>query len=377
MRLLVLILVPGLCVLLASCPSPSTKSNNKPRAARSPAPEPPAPEPPAPPPAAAAAACTVKPGPVLGRHPLCEASAALPAPWDPATILVADNELAGQLFAFRVVKGKLEQQRALQIEAGGEDVRVKDVEALASVGDKLLVVGSHSRNKRCCGKKKRRRLQLLASRDGKLEVQQSFKMGDGKWAKRMASVEACLDKLFASPADGDKLPRQVCEALVAAEKRARCDCQGASCHGCDTLNIEGAVAVGGRIWLGLRAPLVKGRAALLRLALLKKRLRFDAAALLELDGNGVRELALANNRVHVIAGPPLDSPACFWLWSLAAERLRPGALLTPDAKRWKLPTSSEGLLIQGGKALVTIDGAEGDEGSCEYPSRQFSVDLSR
>src|SRR5262245_5589326 len=37
----------------------------------------------------------------LGHQPLCESSAAIAAPWDPATAFVADNETSEALFAFK------------------------------------------------------------------------------------------------------------------------------------------------------------------------------------------------------------------------------------------------------------------------------------
>ncbi len=356
-------------LLLAGCPSKTVKEKTRQRAPRARE----APTPKRPP---AAPACTVGPGEVLGSAPLCEASAARVAPWDPATVLVADNEVHGRLFAFAVdSKGRLTRPRELKIEAGDHGP-VKDIEALVPVGDRLLLVGSHSRNKRCCPKKKRRRMQLLAHRGGRLEVVQALKMGNDKWSGRMKSAAACASKLFTKSVDAHALVGKVCAALVAADERGRCGCKGPDCPGCHTLNIEGAVAVSGRIWIGLRAPLVSGKAALLRLAPLGKRLRFDAAALLDLGGQGVRELAPGGARVWGIAGPPLDSPACFELWSLEAAGLRHGATLTPDKRRWPLPTSSEGLVVRGGKALVLVDGAEGDGGTCAQPSRQYVVDVS-
>lgn len=358
-------------LLLAGCPSRPTTKKIKPHIPQVKKQEPAEKRPPA------AATCTVGPGKVLGRAPLCEASAALAAPWDSSTVLVADNEVHGRLFAFSGVdgEGRLTEPRSMKIEAGDHGP-VKDIEALAHHGDRLLLVGSHSRNKRCCPKKKRRRLQVVALEGGRLKVVRSLKMGDGKWAKRVDSAAACARKLFSETMAKDALVDKVCAALVAAERRARCGCQGTACPGCDTLNIEGAVTVTGRVWLGLRAPLVQGKAVLLRLAPLGERLRFDAAALLDLGGQGIRELAPGDDRVWVIAGPPLDSPACFELSSFEADKLRHGASLTPHARRWPLPTSSEGLVVRGAKALVLVDGAEGDGDDCDQPSRQYLVDLS-
>lgn len=79
---------------------------------------------------------------------MCEPSAALVAPWDPAIVLVGDNEVKEQLYAFEVTADGLQLVKALDIpkDNGG---RPRDIEALAASDGSVLIVGSHSRNSRC------------------------------------------------------------------------------------------------------------------------------------------------------------------------------------------------------------------------------------
>jgi competence protein ComEC len=81
----------------------------------------------------------------LAPRPLCEASAALAAPWDEDLVLVADNERDEQLYAFEIDDGELAAEEVLQMPARE---RPNDVEALARLGQEVVVVGSHSRNRR-------------------------------------------------------------------------------------------------------------------------------------------------------------------------------------------------------------------------------------
>lgn len=299
---------------------------------------------------------------LLGTWPLCEASAALVAPWDPSVVLVADNEVHSEIFAFSAEEGgRLTGQRSVALPPGAP----RDIEALASVGDSVLVVGSFSRNKRCEVKRKRQRMMVVQWREGRLEATRSV---DGAAALNEAarSVSSCLSRLFGS----ERIPgaREVCAALVGAEKAAQA---GTSC---DTMDVEGAVAVDGeRVWLGLRRPLSEGRAILLRLAPPLESFRFDRVALVDLQGRGVRELTREGDRIWGIAGPTADSREPFRLFSFPAaelgQQLRPTVRLDPRL----LPTSSEGLVLAADRLTVVIDGDEGTEGMCRQPSGQASI----
>ena len=104
----------------------------------------------------------------LGGHPVCEASAAVLVPCPQVGgrgLLVGDNEDRNHLFVYRVVDEGLDvaSRRALPFthlldELERDEREISDIEALVLLrGAEVLVVGSHSRNKSCETRKKRRR----------------------------------------------------------------------------------------------------------------------------------------------------------------------------------------------------------------------------
>ena len=185
---------------------------------------------------------------ILAPRPLCEASAALSAPWDESLVLVADNERQEQLYAFELDDGELEPDAVWQMPA---KQRPDDVEALARLGEEVVIVGSHSRNKACETDDERQRLRRLAVRqDGTLEAT-GFLDSAAAWKEAMADDGArCLPILFTDPAPDEA--GEVCAALVAAEK-------GASSDRCEVLNIEGGLRHGGRASLARAASSARRR----------------------------------------------------------------------------------------------------------------------
>src|SRR5262245_42258188 len=85
---------------------------------------------------AAAAAGAFEPK-SLEAPALCEASAALPAPWDESLVLIADNERDDQLYVFTIDSGKLVAKEVSQMPA---KPRPNDIEALARLGPEVVVV---------------------------------------------------------------------------------------------------------------------------------------------------------------------------------------------------------------------------------------------
>ncbi len=302
---------------------------------------------------------------VLAPRPMCEASAALAAPWEDELILVADNEIDEQLYGFEPDDGRLAPKKTWAMPKGK---RPRDIEALAQVGDSVLVVGSHSRNSRCEEKTKRQRLRLLASRsDGSLKEQQPAIDDEATWAKAREGQAECLATLFTVPPP--PLAAATCRALLEAEKIAE---NGVSCP---VLNIEGAFGSDEqRVWLGFRAPLVEGRAVVVRLTSELNELRFDQVALLDLETRGIRELAFHKDTVYGIAGPSEDANDPFALFSITLDGLAGGGLLRPEMLHRDLVTSSEGMAIQDGAAWITVDGDEG-EPSCRKKSHQYRIEL--
>lgn len=103
------------------------------------------------------------------------------------------------------------------------------------------------------------------------------------------------------------------------------------------LDIEGLAVRGGRIFLGLRGPVLRGWAVvlqirveeaapgLLRLAPVDKQGNLYHKHFLDLRGLGVRDLCLHRSDLLVLAGPTmdLDGPAAVYRWPKAAKANRP------------------------------------------------------
>lgn len=169
-------MVCALLILLSGCAAPAA-----PPAPAPPAPAAPAPAIPAPPPAALTA---VQTGIFAG---VCEASGLA---WYQDHWIVADNEIKDRLFRY---DAQMQPAGTLMLE-----VPVDDIEALATEGGALWVIGSHSRKK---------------SGEAAPERARVLKIGAG------------LQQPPPLPSGGG-----------------------------DGINIEGAALRDGQLWLGLRAP---------------------------------------------------------------------------------------------------------------------------
>ena len=326
----------------------------------------------------------------LGGHPVCEASAALVVPCPNGSdrcLLVGDNEERQTLFRYRLTaSGPAIASREplsfthLLVGLAEKDREISDIEALAALpGSRVVAVGSHSRNKSCKPRKNRRRmLGMTLEGDGV--------SADPTWGLRKAKRHTCK-RLFGDELDA--LPgvrREACAAIEAAETAAddahelksERDCQDAR-----AFNVEGAAAVpatGGkaRIWLGLRTPLVGSHAVLLRRADPDAKPAFDAVALVDLEGWGVRELSVARDWIWVIAGPPEDDgDASFKLWRFPQVALGADELIAPELVA-PLPNGSEGLAIVGPSAVVLIDGDKAQKGeeTCRVDATYAIVPVS-
>ncbi len=317
----------------------------------------------------------------LGDYPLCEPSTALQGPClgEPGhCLLVADNEQSDRLFMYPIREGSLAPHSQIE-RSFGDDVEIDDIEAVIRLPDgALMVFGSHSRNKSCEARKKRRRFMLARyAGDGTLH-------GTPIKSKRLS-----CQRLFGDTQHDHALRRAVCTAIAGAEAKADLiekmledggisrDMAKKRCNATEAFNTEGAVAVpdasAHRVWVGLRAPLVaavpghpdKRAAAVLMQMQDSTAYRFDAVALLDLGGRGVRELASDGNWIWGIAGPAPDADEPFELWRFPIEKLKPDAVITPTMVQ-SLPTSSEGLAVSEAAAYVVIDGDRGEEnGHCK------------
>jgi len=308
---------------------------------------------------------------VLGAPPLCEASGAVPAPWDPGLVLVVDNEISDRLFGFRLgPHGTLVEQEVVALPGA---VRQEDLEALAVVADKIVAVGSHSRSKKCRPQPERQRMRVLRwDEDAGALADFSLVDGAARWSAHTASLEACVAGLFTRPLP--ELCDAVCEALVAAERAVTRDA-------CVTPDVEGAVGIPGadgvRLWIGLRRPRVNGRPVLLRLTAGLDELRFDGVASLNVGDRGVRALALREDQVWAVLGPTPEATDSSTLWRAPAADIVPGALVRGEIVADGLPPSSEGLVIDPPFVIVLTDGEQPRHGHvrCEESAGQVRVRL--
>lgn len=320
---------------------------------------------------------------VLGEFPLCEASAVVST--GGGHLLVGDNEERGALFAFPVAGGRLDAARAIRRSLGRE-VEISDIEAMAKVGNgEVVVFGSHGRNSRCEIRGNRRRFfrgRLAA--DGRL---------DGTAVVAMRGRISC-ERLLGPPFDDESLLGAFCERVDAVERTADevGDSRGSdeeredACEAAQAFNAEGAVAAPdgarGAMWIGLRSPLLRAAGAdggdpremavLLRMRGLDEYV-FDAAAVVDFGGGGVRDLTASGDSVFAIAGPVADGGGNHELWTFPIEELQAGARIAPTFVA-TLPASAEGVAVIGTTAHIVIDGDQGD-GACVEPARYLAVSL--
>jgi hypothetical protein len=225
-----------------------------------------------------------------------------------------------------------------------DNQELSDIEALTILGSgEVLLYGSHSRNKACERKKKRRRYVSMKLQHGRVAA--------GEIAIVRTKKNFALVHAFPDNATGDL--QAVREAVRAVEARADTQCE-------EAFNVEGVVAIPkpsiDEVWVGLRSPLVNGMAALLRHKAGLKTLAFDAARLVDLGGWGIRDLTYARGWVWGLSGPVQDddeTPHKLW-------RFRVGSLghtgIIKVTHLGDVPNSAEGLAIWGNAAVVFMDG---------------------
>ena len=340
---------------------------------------------------------------VLGGQPPCEASAALVVDCPDGVgrcLLVGDNEVRTDLFLYRLDAGgrPVGAGQTLRLDLNS-DHELSDIEALTRSADgKLLVFGSHSRKSNCDDPKKRRRIGVIEALDPQpipVAVHESGKIK--------------CDDLFIKDVRKELLIKAVCAVIERTEDDARAVAKDLGnnptepeeekkarerCNAITPYNAEGAVdiaAVGGtpNLWIGLRSPLLAAHpddsrrrdlALLLHLHDLDT-YSFDGVALLDLSGRGVRDLTIADGWVWLIAGPPQDlsdgAVEPFQLRRFRAADLAPNAIIEPELVRDDLPTASEGLALLGDRAIIVIDGDQGEDcgGSCAIASRYLVLPL--
>ena len=306
----------------------------------------------------------------LGKYPVCEPSAAVKVTCPESgksCLLVGDNEQKKAVFLYPVSSNRLDSKGQTQLAL---EKKISDIEAIAKLDDnKVLIFGSHSRNSKCKVKQNRQRfLQAKVLKEG-LET-----IGEPIQSPQIDS------KILFNGLDieNNKILSAVSNAIDNAETAAnQAEGDKTACQEANAFNAEGAVTLADssstpRVWIGLRSPLVslegKNYAILMQMARLDN-YQFDGAALLDLQGRGIRELSFDHNLIWGIAGGPKDGQDNFVLWKLSAGSVKPNAILKPEIVR-ELPLSSEGLALIDETIYVLIDGDSGDsETQCEVQGK--------
>lgn len=229
----------------------------------------------------------------------------------------------------------------------------RDFEAVVVHDGVISVIGSHSRKKLKDGVCRIDRRRSMIGW-GPVDDLTAFSWFSSPYLGSFTDVPDCLNTIFGSaPVAGANV---VCQALVASDKAA-----STSKRACrETLNIEGAAVVDGRLWVGLRSPRVDDAAVLLRLVggwPVTTGLVADSVVLLS-DVEGIRALSSHDDRLHIVTGG--DD---FKHWSVRHSELLPGARVSPHL-HGSVPDSTEGLVVRESVMGVT-DGSAATVGCRE------------
>ena len=273
---------------------------------------------------------------------MAEASAA--AVLDARHVIVAEDE-CNVLRVYRLgepdpVGAPVDLRRFLQ---GGK--RASDLEGAARVGDLIYWISSHSRTSK--GEHREARHRFFAT------IIQPAPPGGVPTVRPMGSF---YERLLEDMRDAPEL-----EALQlddAAQKKPE-EPGG--------LNIEGlAAGRDGGLLIGLRNPLVNGKAILVPLAnpaalLQGGSANFGSPILLDLGGRGIRDLVHAGDHYLVVAGPVADAgDFAVYRWSgdpkAAPQRL---AAVEPGFQAEAVLSLGSGSVM-----LLSDDGASQPEADC-------------
>jgi len=209
----------------------------------------------------------------------------------------------------------------LALPVPGADSEI-DIEGLDFNGGYLWIVGSHSLKRKKAEKeekaeKNRRRLAKVEMEGNRQTLARVPLDANGEPVSQTGALRSAR-------LEGDEAGDQLFLALGADEHLSR-SCRIPSKE--NGLDIEGLAVSGNRIFAGLRGPVLRGWAVVLEfewedaapgvLALstpLKKHF-------LQLDGLGVRELAIRGKDLYILAGPTmdLDGPVFLYRWPNALE----------------------------------------------------------
>lgn len=273
---------------------------------------------------------------------LCDASAAVALDRD--HFVVADDE-RNTLVTYR--RGQPAPVGLLPLDdfLGTAADKESDLEGAAAIGSRIYWISSHGRNKN--GKLRKERLRFFATEVDTRTVPPSLR-----------PVGAPCTRLLDDLLSADALKRY---KLKDAAQRAPEAAGG--------FNIEGLAATAdGRLLIGLRNPLVAGRALLVPLdnpeaVVNGQAARIGTPILLDLGGRGVRSIERMAPATLVVAGAPDDSGGfALYRWSGRADdaavlvketdfgSLRPEALFELPMSNLMQILSDDGGVETGGVA---------------------------
>lgn len=291
----------------------------------------------------------------------CEPSALLHAhcpTHHPTCLWMADNEGNGLLFRVDLQEPMTPEVTTVVMQrVDGSSVETKDVEALAPLpGGRLLLLGSHSVKSDCGMPKKRDQFSVWSTLT---RTSQEVRWNNGwRCATALSGVSSPYRDAFCQAVDAAAAKATAIAGSAASEARKKEHCREVS-----GLNFEGAVTHGSAVWLAARAPLVDGKAVLLRMPVEPASglpaMRFDQLKLLDLGGRGVRELSADGAVLWIVAGPPADADTAFALFRMELKALDDAALdvASPTFQR-TLPNGAEGLARVVAGLWIALDGDE-------------------
>jgi hypothetical protein len=197
-----------------------------------------------------------------------------------------------------------------------------DMEGLDFDGGYLWIVGSHSLKRKKTEDDKtpldnRERLATVEAEGNRYTLARLSLDGNGEPAKQSPPLRAAR---LEGDAQGDLLTR-----ALAGDPHIGAFCKIPSKD--NGLDVEGLAVRGNRAFVGLRGPVLRGWAIVVELELrdaalgtlvLAKPLRKH---FLQLEGLGVRDLAIHGQDLYVLAGPTmsLDGPVFVYRWTGALD----------------------------------------------------------
>jgi len=217
------------------------------------------------------------------------------------------------------------------------EVSEVDIEGLHFDGGYLWFVGSHSlkRKKPEADKTAEKNRERL----GKIEAERNRHTFARLPVDAAGNLAKSVGALTAARLDGDAVGDQLTHSLRADKDYLDIFCAVPSKE--NGIDIEGLAVTGTRTFVGMRGPVLRGWAVILEFAWK------DAGAgllvidgkikkhFLQLDGLGVRELAIEGKDLYILAGPTmdLDGPVYIYRWRKALENTTEALVWQKDLER--------------------------------------------